>query len=502
MPTLKSQILRAALESVDATPATPETPVETPAPVVEQPTATDTPAPVETPAVAEETSTETPPPTEEVPAATTTDTTSEAKTDTPVESPVVETAADAPTDVAVTLPVDEVIDGHFALNEAVANVEEVDAALQQLHTTAASLESLSQLMADAQRNGGMTPDARNFAQMSLESILATIDRTPDKDLPSMESFGGTSSRNAATNLSMETVAEHAEKIWKAIKAAILQAKKFIIDLFKRLFNESVKIKESADQLIAKSKGAEQITGEIKINPVIGRFFAKDKDAVRVLSSLEELATECVLYDEKGGAEMSDAFRSLAEIAKDPSKLTSGSNLDLGSPLIPPRLFKNRKEQADVLVASTDVLPGGKQFYIQIYTKDMLSFVKAATKTSPYRVWAESVEVENIPESIDRLSPQTAEEIGKKVLEIVGVVKKAERIVSLNEQMVKNLDNPDFSNAQGGENISQRTAFRLVMNLFQGKVTANGKASSLVSAHALSACRAMISVADASLKKAA
>ncbi len=139
------------------------------------------------------------------------------------------------------------------ITEEAAALQADDAAVDQTVAVAETLETVGEALEVAEEAGGVSPEAAAALEPALECLYGLIGASARRR-PSLESYGGTNSRRAATNLSMEDVKETAKKAWDAVIAAIKKAIQFISDFFFKIFNNADKLKKRAEELV-KQAGA-------------------------------------------------------------------------------------------------------------------------------------------------------------------------------------------------------------------------------------------------------
>jgi len=114
-------------------------------------------------------------------------------------------AAAAVIEVPAVVSADEVVvDNSDSLDEAVEEVAEAEVAVDEeqqkvdeLEEAAAGLESIQNLLREAQQTGGLTKQAATMATIAVESYTARLG-LDEPVMASLESFGGSSTRLAAT----------------------------------------------------------------------------------------------------------------------------------------------------------------------------------------------------------------------------------------------------------------------------------------------------------------
>lgn len=149
------------------------------------------------------------------------------------------------------------------LAEVVSEQAEGDAAqaaTDEAAETVEALESLILSLESAVQNGGLDKSGAAVLNIGLESMYQRVGLVPTRKAPALESYGGASSRQGATQLALEGIKEQAKRIWDAIKAAIKKAVDWVMGFWNKFFGAAEKLKKRADALHEK---AEKTTGKAK-----------------------------------------------------------------------------------------------------------------------------------------------------------------------------------------------------------------------------------------------
>lgn len=162
------------------------------------------------------------------------------------------------------------------VEEAAEEVETAEETTEELQDAAESLEAIAISLEASLEDGGI--DARSAVYLN-HAVNSTLKRVgvSNTGVPSLESFGGATGRLQATKVSLEGIKEWLEKIWTAIKNAVIKAVTFIKDLFAKLFGGAKKLSERAKKLkeeLGKLKDSTE-TKEITFRSV-GKLHLKGK----------------------------------------------------------------------------------------------------------------------------------------------------------------------------------------------------------------------------------
>lgn len=146
---------------------------------------------------------------------------------------------------------------------------EADEATEDAEELAEVEEGMTEVQEDVEaavEHGGLDPVAARFAQHAIKAYMSRLGVEADDVMPSLESFGSSSSRLHATQISLEGIGDWIKKIWVAIKTAVARAVKAVSDFFSKLFGGVKRLKTAADSLRKDLKEKNKIKKEgIKIN---------------------------------------------------------------------------------------------------------------------------------------------------------------------------------------------------------------------------------------------
>lgn len=159
-------------------------------------------------------------------------------------------AADVERAEAATEVAEEVAD----VNEEMAAQDEVDAQIEEATEIVEALESVAEVMAISAKNGGMDKHSAHAVGVLVQHAYSRVGLEAQA-MPSLESFGSTSSRVAATQIAMEDIKEKAKKIWESIIAQIKKAIQWAADMFNKFFGSAEKLERRAKALSAKAAEA-------------------------------------------------------------------------------------------------------------------------------------------------------------------------------------------------------------------------------------------------------
>lgn len=164
----------------------------------------------------------------------------------------------------------EMVEDHAELARAADDVNEAHEVVEELEDSEAGLEAIAASLEATMADGGMTPQAAVYLHHAVNAHTRRLGITK-KIVPSLESFGGESSRLQATRISMESVKETLLKIWEAVKRAYEAVKNAVLNFFNRYVTVVGRVKGHAEKLL---KQVEELKGNPEGEIEVGAAFAK------------------------------------------------------------------------------------------------------------------------------------------------------------------------------------------------------------------------------------
>lgn len=279
-----------------------------------------------------------------------------------------EAGAEAAEDVAD----EDLAAGDAELDGIETSIDEGESHVEEYEQAAATMESLIEALQDAQRSGGLTPQAARFATITMESVGIRLTGAPFQNahgesvMPSLESFGGTMRRDEATTISLENAKEWFAKIWEVLKNTWEQIRSWVANFVKALFSQGERYKQRAQKIQQAAQGA---NGQPK-NRTVAAGAAGAKIAlngtvgVDNVSKLLGFATELKNAGNPGQL-VRDAITFVSGLSTDSvssMKAESGETVsqeavDGGVTLEAFGPFKNEYNNEGISGYATDVLPG-------------------------------------------------------------------------------------------------------------------------------------------------
>lgn len=368
-----------------------------------------------------------------------------------VETPVVEV------EPAIE-PTAEEVEGEEAIDAYEEVIDEANEHAEEYEQAATSLESLIEALGEARQNGGLTPQSAKFFQIGFESIGVRLTGAPFKNaygedaLPSLESFGGSMRRDAATQISMEAAESWYVKVWEVLKKTFAQIRDWVIKFVKAMFDQSARYNQRADKIIevagkvgaAKAKadkvtfgGARQIvTGSSVDAGSISKVLTVAQDAaVRTGESFKAIdAVKKYLVDMVSAGATDFGTFSEAEAAIQEGKLRSS-------------LFSHEYNGEGENGFETDALPGNVKFRIAYQTHSSQSRFKVLVQgLLGARVTKESAG--EIPEDLSArtLNPSEVADLARKVKAVLKAAEDSKKEFSVESLDIANVQVPQDDDA--------------------------------------------------------
>lgn len=187
-------------------------------------------------------------------------------------------------------------------------VEEEEEAAEETADIAEGLESIALAMESTIAHGGLTPMAAQGYHIATEAYCARAGL--DNAIPSMESFGGSGSRIAYTQISVENIRERAGRLWKALLEMLEKAREMAMAFFKKVFTMTGQLKGKAQGILKAADGlggekSESLEGSLLADLTVGG--SAPSDIAAELTKLGELLSQSYKYAE-GAVSYASAIR--------------------------------------------------------------------------------------------------------------------------------------------------------------------------------------------------
>jgi hypothetical protein len=245
--------------------------------------------------------------------------------------------------------------------EAQEEVEGDEEAIDELEEAADGLGEVAETVEASMEDGGLSPQAARFMQLAVESYTGRL----GVDAPvvtSMESFGGTSGRLSATQVSLEGIKEFLKEIWAKVKSLIMSLRAKAKNLWLKLFDTSAKLAKRAEAIKKKAQSTTGSASEKKIEVNLKPIHLGGKAPTSMTGALEAVSQ---LVKAQLGASNDEIVKDMAkradkleQAANDPAAYTP----DVASTTGFSSTYKTSSDKRfgdNVAVLLSDELPGGR-----------------------------------------------------------------------------------------------------------------------------------------------
>ena len=216
-----------------------------------------------------------------------------------IEAAVAEQAVENGDAVAAVVDPVEQLDNAESLETELLEVQEAEAEgevqsaqIEEAVEVSEALDEYQEALESIAGQGGLDRNGAMILQIGMEQLCGRVGiemsaGSAGINMPSMESFGGASSRIQATKLAMESVKETAKKVWEAIIAAIKRAGEWLKNFWKTLTDSNHRLKGRAEKIkaaVASVKGGAEgeienagLADKLHINGKVEKNFGQDFD---------------------------------------------------------------------------------------------------------------------------------------------------------------------------------------------------------------------------------
>ena len=173
-----------------------------------------------------------------------------------------------------------------------ASGEQVEKALESFHQkleqinkanqTVNNLEDLSEDIKNVLvEDGGLTERSAKLVETSIENILALggLSKIKRPKLPSLESYGGITSRRTSTEVALEGLGDIIETIKQAIKKAFKMVWDWLVGLWRKIFGYNKDLYDRLKDLREELKKVTELNIRKIEDPSINKFLSVDKKPI-------------------------------------------------------------------------------------------------------------------------------------------------------------------------------------------------------------------------------
>lgn len=166
----------------------------------------------------------------------------------------------------VSAPIADVAEGHAEVTEAAEDLADMQEDEQQASDLFKTVEVNTGASEDGEKiETPLNVESAAWVRLALHQITGKYGITSDV-MPSLEAFGGTSGRRAATRATLEGISDFLKKIWNAIKAQIQKVWAYMKNWYLKVLDAAPRLKKKAE---AVSKRSENMTGSPESKDVSG-----------------------------------------------------------------------------------------------------------------------------------------------------------------------------------------------------------------------------------------
>lgn len=377
------------------------------------------------------------------------------------------------------------------INASEADVQTSTDAVCELEDVHEGLEALVQSIESTLSEGGLTPQSAGMMKIAYESYANRLGE--ESTIPSMESFGGQTSRLDQTTVSLESVRETLARVWEAIKSIVLKIRDWIIAFFKQLISGAEKLRQRATKVKAASAKTSGEAKEAEID--LGSNAAKIAIGPKVdvstgaISKLVEIAESVLTFDESASKTLVADFEKLRQAAN------SGERVQSAGELQPPKVFSKTLPDG----VSTELLPGNVTFSIVINPgSDKLPAGVNKYLAGGWSVMRETGKDAVSNSKVKTLDPATIGHIADECLKLADVCDKGNKLINENgKATASGLKKLVISKEVAADKVA---GVKADMKAFQRRASAQDQASTKVLAYAVTAARAYLAAAEKSLNQ--
>lgn len=267
-------------------------------------------------------------------------------------------------DVVEDLRGDDTVEGEMLeVQEAAADVQLDEEAVEELEEAAEGLEAIALSLESEMANGGLDPQAAQFAAHAIDAHTKRLGVT-SSIVPSMESFGGASGKLQGTQVSLEGLKDILAKIWAKIKSMLQSVKRKLKEYWLKMFDAAPKLVKRAEAIQKKAQGT---TGTAKEKTVKGPLKAlhiggKAPNLVKALGDVQGELVQDGKEASKAAIKASDMMASIMEgVASKPEEI-DGADAKLNGLGIAKGGSALKRFGEGMEGELGQELPGGKAFY--------------------------------------------------------------------------------------------------------------------------------------------
>lgn len=187
-----------------------------------------------------------------------------------------------PVEVMIDTAAEEILE----INAAGDDLEEEEEATEQVAEVVEGLESIALSMEQSLKVGGLTAIAAEGYDFAVSAYCSRVGMP--SVMPGLESFGGSGSRLAQTQISIESIQEKVSQMWAAILEMLEKARKLAVEFFKKVFTNVGQLKAKAASIAKSADGLGVATGTSVAGSNVSKLTVGGKVPDNVAGELKKL----------------------------------------------------------------------------------------------------------------------------------------------------------------------------------------------------------------------
>jgi len=209
-----------------------------------------------------------------------------------------QTAEANPADVQAAEAGEELAVGVLEMTESEVEGQDRVDQIEEGGEIVEALESLAVMAHDAVRGQGFSRETAQVFGNYFEHLRTRARDTSPSKMPSLESFGATTSRIRGTNLSLEEVGDMLKRTWKAIVEKVKAAFKWVRDHFLKVFGNAERLLKRAEALetkIENLKGKPEQGAKVENEALVKKLYVGQEVKVDASANLNTVVSEFLTH---------------------------------------------------------------------------------------------------------------------------------------------------------------------------------------------------------------
>lgn len=310
--------------------------------------------------------------------------------------------------------------------EAYFDAASMESDIDELWAIADGMETTMESVEASMEEGGLDAVGAQMLHHAVGAYTERLGMESTTVVPSLESFGGDTGRQSATQISLEEGKGVLKKIYEAIKKAVQRAIEMVSDFFNKIFDATPRLKKRIE-------GLRRALGDVKGEPSSKEITVPSPNVLHVgghvtmkvikdgLTALKEVSDN--LYgDYIAGA--SDYYKMLAKKYQDSNLRSSDDEGDVEKAV--EESLKVEQKFVETVKETRGQLPGGKEL-VRVSEKTGQTFGEIVEVTE-IRFQEANKSVSADSSTVDAPTVAQMEEMLKGVEGIVEAIEKSKKSV--------------------------------------------------------------------------